>query len=66
MAGFPLSNHLLKHSPALVGLRVVLLSPNDEMLWPYAIVRAVVPSLLDDNKISLPLGPAFAKYERSK
>uniref|UniRef100_A0A8H7N5E3 FAD/NAD(P)-binding domain-containing protein n=1 Tax=Bionectria ochroleuca TaxID=29856 RepID=A0A8H7N5E3_BIOOC len=57
MAGFPLSNHLLKHSPALVGLRVVLLSPNDEMLWPYAIVRAVVPSLLDDNKISLPLEP---------
>ncbi|CAH0017114.1 unnamed protein product [Clonostachys rhizophaga] len=40
MAGVPLSHHLLKHSPASVCLRVVLLSPNDEMLWTYATVRA--------------------------
>lgn len=66
MAGIPLAHHLLKHTPASVGLCVVLVSPNDEMLWPYATVRAVVPGLLDDNKVFPALGPAFSKYEPSK
>lgn len=66
MAGIPLAHHLLKHTPASVGLCVVLVSPNDEMLWPYATVRAVVPGLLDDNKVFPALGSAFSKYEPSK
>lgn len=32
MASVPLTHHLLKHTPASVGLRVVLVSPNDELL----------------------------------
>lgn len=66
MVGVPLAHHLLKHTPAYVGLRLVLVSPNDEMLWPYATVRSILPNALGDDKIFLPLGPAFSKYDASK
>ena len=66
MAGVPLTHHLLKHTPASVGLRVVLVSPNDELLWAYATVRAILPDTFSDEKIFLPLGPGFAKYAVSK
>ena len=66
MAGVPLTHHLLKHTPVSVGLRVVLVSPNDELLWAYATVRAILPDTFGDEKIFLPLGPGFAKYAVSK
>jgi NADH dehydrogenase FAD-containing subunit len=66
MAGVPLTHHLLKHTPASVGLHVVLVSPNDELLWTFATVRAILPDAFDDQKIFHPLGPGFAKYAASK
>ncbi|KAF9878402.1 hypothetical protein CkaCkLH20_03894 [Colletotrichum karsti] len=66
MAGVPLVHHLLKHTPASVGLRVVLVSPNDELLWAYATVRAILPDGFGDERIFHPLGPALAKYDSSK
>lgn len=66
LAGVPLAHHLLKHTPALVGLRVVLISPNDEMMWVYATVRAILPDKFGHDKIFLPFEPAFAKYSPSK
>lgn len=66
MAGVPLVHHLLKHTPASVGLHVLLVSPNDELLWAYATVRAILPDAFDDDKIFLPLRPALAKYGASK
>src|SRR5262249_40476583 len=66
MAGGPLAHHLLKHTPASVGLRVVLVSPNDELQWAFATVRAILPDGFGDEKIFLPLGPGFTKYGPSK
>lgn len=66
LTGVPLAHHLLKHTPASIGLRVVLVSPNDEMLWVYATVRAILPDKFGHDKIFHPLGPAFAKYSASK
>lgn len=66
LAGVPLAHHLLKHTPASIGLRVVLVSPNDEMLWVYATVRAILPDKFGHDKIFLPFLPAFAKYSPSK
>ena len=66
LAGVPLAHHLLKHTPASVGLRVVLVSPNNELLWTYATVRAILPDMFGDEKIFHPLGPGFAKYGVSK
>lgn len=65
-SGVPLAHHLLKHTPASVGLRVVLVSPNDEMLWVYATVRAILPEKFDHEKIFFPLEPAFAQYSPSE
>ncbi|KAK1764238.1 hypothetical protein QBC33DRAFT_457851, partial [Phialemonium atrogriseum] len=62
----PLTHHLLKHTPASVGLHVVLVSPNDELLWAYATVRAILPDMFGDAKVFLPLAPGFAKYGASK
>lgn len=66
LAGVPLAHHLLKHTPPSIGLRVVLVSPNDEMLWVYATVRAILPDKFGHEKIFLPFLPAFAKYSPSK
>lgn len=66
LAGVPLAHHLLKHTPPSTGLRVVLVSPNDEMLWVYATVRAILPDKFGHDKIFLPFLPAFAKYSPSK
>lgn len=65
-AGVPLVHHLLKHTPASVGLHVVLVSPNDELLWAYATVRAILPDAFGDDKIFLPLKPSLDKYGVSK
>ena len=61
-AGVPLVHHLLKHTPPSVGLRVVLISPNDELLWAFATVRAILPNMFGDEKIFHPLAPGFAKH----
>lgn len=66
LTGVPLAHHLLKHTPPSVGLRLVLVSPNDDMLWVYATVRAILPDKFGHDKIFLPLKPAFAKYGASR
>ncbi|CAK7201155.1 hypothetical protein SEUCBS139899_003857 [Sporothrix eucalyptigena] len=63
LAGVPLAHHLLKHSPVEAGVRAVLVSPNEDMLWPYATVRAILPDQFRNDQIFFPLKPAFAKYE---
>ena len=62
LVGVPLAHRLLKHTPASVGLRVVLVSPNEEYLWTYATVRAILPDMFGYEKIFHPLRPGFAKY----
>ena len=65
VAGVPLAHHLLKHTPPSVAdIRVVLVAPNSDLLWPFATVRAILPDQLADDKIFLPLAPAFARYGR--
>jgi len=62
VTGVPLAHHLLKHTPASVGLRVVLVSPNKDLFWCFATVRGILPDMLGDDKLFLPIDPAFAKY----
>ncbi len=66
VVGVPLAHHLLKHTPPSVSLRVVLVSPNDALLWAFATVRAILPDTFGDDKIFFPIGPAFAKYGASR
>ncbi|KAK3897118.1 hypothetical protein C8A05DRAFT_48143 [Staphylotrichum tortipilum] len=48
----------------MVGLRIVLVSPNDSLLWAFATVRAILPTGpgFADDEIFHPFGPAFATY----
>lgn len=63
LASIPVAHYLLKYtSNKTKDLKVILVSPNTHLYWPIASVRAIVPDMLDDDKISLPLAEAFAKY----
>ena len=67
VAGIPIAHHLLTYSAPLVpGLKVILVSPNSHLYWVFASVRGIVPGGLDDDKLFLPIAPAFAKYPVDK
>ena len=62
-AGVPLAHYLLKHTTQKVqDLKVIIVSPNTHMYWHIASVRAIVPDLLSDDQIFLPIAPTLAKY----
>ncbi|KAK4104983.1 FAD/NAD(P)-binding domain-containing protein [Parathielavia hyrcaniae] len=61
--GVPIAHFLLKHTIAKVeDLKVMVVAPNTHMYWNVASVRGILPGLVDDDKLFLPLAPAFAKY----
>ncbi len=62
-AGVPLAHYLLKHTTQKVkDLKVIIVSPNTHMYWHIASVRAIVPDLLSDDQVFLPIAPTLAKY----
>ncbi|KAK3903351.1 hypothetical protein C8A05DRAFT_14701 [Staphylotrichum tortipilum] len=63
LAGVPIAHYLLKHTATKVeGLKVILVSPNTDMYWNLASIRAILPDMMGDDKLFIPLAPAFAKY----
>lgn len=66
-AGIPIAHHLLAHTAPLVpDLKVILVSPNTHLLWAHATVRAIVPGKIGEEKVFLPIAPAFEKYPSDK
>jgi NADH dehydrogenase FAD-containing subunit len=62
-AGVPIAHYLLKHTATKVaGLKVILVAPNTHLLWNFATVRGILPNMLGDDKLFLPIAPAFEKY----
>ncbi|KAK3995625.1 hypothetical protein QBC44DRAFT_378439 [Cladorrhinum sp. PSN332] len=67
LASIPVAHYLLKYTSTKVeGLKVILVAPNTHLYWAIASIRAIVPDLLDDDKVSIPLAPAFAQYPSDK
>lgn len=67
LAGIPIAHYLLAHtSSAVPDLKVVLVSPNTHMYWAFASVRGILPGGLDEDKLMLPVEPAFKKYSSDK
>ncbi len=61
--GIPIAHYLLKHTTAKIkGLKVILVSPNTHVYWNVASVRGILPNMMGDDKLFLPIAPAFAKY----
>ena len=63
-AGLPLAHKLLKYTVPEVedGLKVILVSPNSHFYWNIAAVRGVIPGAIPDERLFLPIEPAFAQY----
>ncbi|KAL2137771.1 hypothetical protein VTI28DRAFT_8315 [Corynascus sepedonium] len=65
--GIVIAHYLLKYTAAKIkDLKVVLVSPNTHLYWNFASVRAIIPNQLGDDKLFLPLAPAFAKYSSNQ
>ncbi|KAK4193069.1 hypothetical protein QBC35DRAFT_482536 [Podospora australis] len=62
--GIPAAHYLLKHTAPRVagGIKVVIVAPNTHLFWCFAAVRAILPDMLADDKVFVPIAPAFAKY----
>ncbi|KAL2133563.1 hypothetical protein VTI74DRAFT_2175 [Chaetomium olivicolor] len=61
--GVPIAHYLLKHTAVKVkDLKIVVVAPNTHMYWNVASVRGILPNLMGDDKLFLPIAPAFAKY----
>jgi apoptosis-inducing factor 2 len=65
LTGVPLAHHLLKHTPASTPVNVVLVAPTDQLFWNLATPRAIIPGAVADDKMFLPIEPAFAAYKAS-
>lgn len=66
-AGIPIAHHLLVHtSPLVPDLKVILISPNTHMLWCFASVRGILPNAIEEDKLFIPIAPAFSKYPTDK
>lgn len=67
LAGIPIAHYLLAHTTSAVpDLKVVLVSPNTHMYWAFASVRGILPGGLEEDKLMLPVEPAFKKYSSDK
>lgn len=67
MAGIPIAHYLLAHTSSVVpDLKVVLVSPNSHMYWALGTVRGILPGGLEEDKLLLPIEPAFKKYSSDK
>jgi NADH dehydrogenase FAD-containing subunit len=65
--GVPIAHYLLKHTATNVkDLKVVVVAPNTHMYWFVASVRGILPNMLADDYLFLPLAPEFAKYPSDK
>jgi NADH dehydrogenase FAD-containing subunit len=61
--GIPIAHYLLKHTAAKVkDLKVIIVAPNTHLYWNVASVRGILPDMMDDEKLFLPIAPAFSKY----
>lgn len=67
LAGIPIAHYLLAHTSSVVpDLKVILVSPNTHMFWAFASVRGILPGGLEEDKLMLPIAPAFKKYPSDK
>ncbi|KAL2157200.1 hypothetical protein VTH06DRAFT_6336 [Thermothelomyces fergusii] len=62
-AAIPIIHYLLKHTATKTkDLKVIIVAPNTHLFWNFASVRGILPNLLSEDKILLPIAPTLAKY----
>ncbi|KAH7177071.1 hypothetical protein EDB81DRAFT_635311 [Dactylonectria macrodidyma] len=67
IGGFPVAHYLVRHTASKFSdVRVVLVSPTDELYWVFAIPRAVIPGQLSSSDVSFSIPESFAQYSSNK
>ncbi len=47
-------------------MRVIIVPPNTHMYWHISAPRAILPDMLADDKVFIPIAPTLAKYPSTK
>ncbi|KAH8121030.1 FAD/NAD(P)-binding domain-containing protein [Trichoderma asperelloides] len=64
--GLPLAHKLLKYTSLKTSLRVILISPNSHFFWNVAATRALIPGMIPDESMFIPIATGFAHYPVEK
>ncbi|TQS33700.1 hypothetical protein Golomagni_05944, partial [Golovinomyces magnicellulatus] len=60
--GLPLAHKLLKYTLPKTPIQVILVSPNSHFFWNVAATRGIIAGEIPDDKLFLPIEPAFQQY----
>ncbi|KAL7907484.1 FAD/NAD(P)-binding domain-containing protein [Trichoderma velutinum] len=61
-AGLPLAHKLLKYTSSKTALKVILVSPNSHFFWNVAATRALIPGMIPDESMFIPIATGFQHY----
>jgi NADH dehydrogenase FAD-containing subunit len=61
-AGLPLAHKLLKHTSSKTSLKVILVSPNSHFFWNVAATRGLIPGMISDESMFIPIATGFEQY----
>jgi NADH dehydrogenase FAD-containing subunit len=60
--GLPLAHKLLKHTSLKTSLKIILISPNSHFFWNVAATRAIIPGMIPDESMFIPIATGFGHY----
>lgn len=60
--GLPLAHKLLKYTSIKTSLKVILVSPNTHFFWNVAATRALIPGMIPDESLFIPIATGFGHY----
>ncbi|KAM0245661.1 hypothetical protein ACHAQJ_010501 [Trichoderma viride] len=61
-AGLPLAHKLLKYTSSKTSLKVILVSPNSHFFWNVAATRGLIPGMIPDESMFIPIATGFGHY----
>ncbi|EHK21652.1 uncharacterized protein TRIVIDRAFT_52993 [Trichoderma virens Gv29-8] len=61
-AGLPLAHKLLKYTSSKTALKVILVSPNSHFFWNVAATRGLIPGIIPDTSMFIPIATGFEHY----
>ncbi|OPB41877.1 FAD binding domain protein [Trichoderma guizhouense] len=61
-AGLPLAHKLLKYTSSKTAMKVILVSPNSHFFWNVAATRGLIPGMIPDESMFIPIATGFEHY----
>lgn len=65
-AGISTAHRILKQSAKTGPVKITIVSPNTHFYWNVAAPRAILPGLISDEKMFLPIAAGFKQYKNSQ